>query len=195
MNQKGRSMVEMLGVLAVIGVLSAGALAGYSNAMKKIRLNNFTVAYAELLHNAMEILPKVDDGMARPGGTTLKAGMLKALNIIPSTMSTKGHDDGVYIFDKYNNQFWVFYGRSTYGIGFGFKPVELGEELCRTAVAIAKEHKYLYRIVTDRYVPDSESYNNISSKYNSDIQKMTVEEIRQMCTCDQSVCRLYVSWK
>ena len=28
-NQSGRSMVEMLGVLAIIGVLSAGGLAGY----------------------------------------------------------------------------------------------------------------------------------------------------------------------
>ena len=29
----GRSMVEMLGVLAIIGVLSVGAIAGYSKAM------------------------------------------------------------------------------------------------------------------------------------------------------------------
>ena len=31
----GRSMVEMLGVLAIIGVLSVGAIAGYSKAMMK----------------------------------------------------------------------------------------------------------------------------------------------------------------
>ena len=30
----GRSMVEMLGVLAIIGVLSVGAIAGYSKAME-----------------------------------------------------------------------------------------------------------------------------------------------------------------
>lgn len=38
-NQSGRSMVEMLGVLAIIGVLSAGGLAGYSKAMFKHKLN------------------------------------------------------------------------------------------------------------------------------------------------------------
>ena len=38
-NEKGRSMVEMLGVLAIIGVLSAGGLAGYSKAMFKHKLN------------------------------------------------------------------------------------------------------------------------------------------------------------
>jgi len=40
MNEKGRSMVEMLGVLAIIGVLSAGGLAGYSKAMFKHKLNS-----------------------------------------------------------------------------------------------------------------------------------------------------------
>jgi len=39
-NENGRSMVEMLGVLAIIGVLSAGGLAGYSKAMFKHKLNN-----------------------------------------------------------------------------------------------------------------------------------------------------------
>ena len=39
MNLQGRSMVEMLGVLAIIGVLSVGAIAGYSKAMMKYRLN------------------------------------------------------------------------------------------------------------------------------------------------------------
>ena len=38
-NQSGRSMVEMLGVLAIIGVLSVGAIAGYSKAMMKYKMN------------------------------------------------------------------------------------------------------------------------------------------------------------
>ena len=35
----GRSMIEMLGVLAIIGVLSVGGIAGYSKAMEKIHVN------------------------------------------------------------------------------------------------------------------------------------------------------------
>ena len=31
-NESGRSMVEMLGVLAIIGVLSVGGIAGYTTA-------------------------------------------------------------------------------------------------------------------------------------------------------------------
>ena len=38
-SQSGRSMVEMLGTLAIIGVLSAGAIGGYSYAMNKHRTN------------------------------------------------------------------------------------------------------------------------------------------------------------
>ncbi len=35
----GRSMIEMLGVLAIIGMLSVGGIAGYSKAMEKIHVN------------------------------------------------------------------------------------------------------------------------------------------------------------
>ncbi len=49
-NQSGRSMVEMLGVLAIIGVLSVGGIAGYNAAMDKIAKNNIL----ELL-NKLEI--------------------------------------------------------------------------------------------------------------------------------------------
>ena len=38
-NESGRSMVEMLGVLAIMGVLSIGAVAGYRWAMDKRNAN------------------------------------------------------------------------------------------------------------------------------------------------------------
>ena len=38
-NESGRSMIEMLGVLAIIGVLSIGGLAGYTMAMNRHRAN------------------------------------------------------------------------------------------------------------------------------------------------------------
>ena len=39
-SQFGRSMIEMLGVLAIVGVLSVGGLAGYAKAMRTNRVNN-----------------------------------------------------------------------------------------------------------------------------------------------------------
>ena len=41
-QEQGRSMTEMLGVLAVIGVLSVGGVAGYTYAMNKHRANEIT---------------------------------------------------------------------------------------------------------------------------------------------------------
>ena len=38
-NQFGRSMIEMLGVLAVIGLLSVGGIAGYSKAMMRYKVS------------------------------------------------------------------------------------------------------------------------------------------------------------
>lgn len=39
--ENGRSMIEMLGVLAIIGVLSVGGIAGYSKAMMKFKVNKW----------------------------------------------------------------------------------------------------------------------------------------------------------
>ena len=44
-NSFGRSMIEMLGVLAIIGVLSVGGIAGYSKAMEKFKINKATEEY------------------------------------------------------------------------------------------------------------------------------------------------------
>ena len=41
-QQSGRSMIEMLGVLAIIGVLSVGGIAGYSQAMAKFKVTKAT---------------------------------------------------------------------------------------------------------------------------------------------------------
>ena len=38
-EQRGRSMIEMLGVLAIVGVLSVAGIAGYSKAMGKFKIN------------------------------------------------------------------------------------------------------------------------------------------------------------
>jgi type II secretory pathway pseudopilin PulG len=48
--QSGRSMIEMLGVLAIVGVLSAGGIAGYSMAManyKATTLNEKVLAISQ----------------------------------------------------------------------------------------------------------------------------------------------------
>ncbi|MBQ3695836.1 MAG: hypothetical protein II938_02565 [Alphaproteobacteria bacterium] len=45
-TESGRSMVEMLGVLAIIGVLSVGGIAGYTMAMKNYKANEIINSFA-----------------------------------------------------------------------------------------------------------------------------------------------------
>ena len=46
-NENGRSMIEMLGVLAIVGVLSVGGIAGYSKAMQKYKVNQLIAQLSE----------------------------------------------------------------------------------------------------------------------------------------------------
>ena len=50
-NSSGRSMIEMLGVLAIIGVLSVGGIAGYSKAMEKFKVNKWVDDVVTLIAN------------------------------------------------------------------------------------------------------------------------------------------------
>ena len=51
-NENGRSMIEMLGVLAIIGVLSVGGIAGYSKAMLQYKVNK---TIEQITHTAAAI--------------------------------------------------------------------------------------------------------------------------------------------
>ena len=50
----GRSMIEMLGVLAIIGVLSVGGIAGYSKAMEKWKLDKAIGDYSMMIQGILE---------------------------------------------------------------------------------------------------------------------------------------------
>ncbi len=50
-KETGRSMIEMLGVLAIIGVLSVGGIAGYSKAMMKFKINKLIEQANTVINN------------------------------------------------------------------------------------------------------------------------------------------------
>ena len=88
-HEFGRSMVEMLGVLAIIGVLSAGALAGYSKAMAKHKINRTMQQMVTIVNNVRTAFYNSQDGV-HPYDifTNRNEGMLKAvqLNVFPDEM-------------------------------------------------------------------------------------------------------------
>ncbi len=64
-QESGRSMVEMLGVLAIIGVLSIGGIAGYSMAMNRYRANealDLATKYAVVLYSGKQTYDALHTG-------------------------------------------------------------------------------------------------------------------------------------
>ena len=80
----GRSMIEMLGVLAIIGVLSVGGIAGYSKAMDMYKLNRLVDQYAYLFRGLVEYRKSL---VVTGGQTSIKDAVL-ALDLIPSSWDT-----------------------------------------------------------------------------------------------------------
>ena len=88
-NEEGRSMVEMLGVLAIIGVLSVGGIAGYTMAMRKYKAN-------EILNTAsmLAVLAKSANGGSGASSLTMaNAGLSAPFGSVDMTAS--GADTGV----------------------------------------------------------------------------------------------------
>ena len=75
-NENGRSMVEMLGVLAIIGVLSVGGIAGYSKAMNKYKINKTTDQVSMLVANIRTIFSSQGDYEGLSNLTAKKFGVV-----------------------------------------------------------------------------------------------------------------------
>ena len=89
-TESGRSMVEMLGTLAIIGVLSIGGIAGYNLGMEKQRANElleaslqraYTVS-AQLLSGRNASLVEFNSDTKKAGGTFLSDVNTEYLNEI-----------------------------------------------------------------------------------------------------------------
>lgn len=79
--QCGRSMIEMLGVLAIIAVLSVGGIAGYSKAMTKWKINRTISEYNYLLFGLIEHLDDLRRNKSTNGWIEL-ADYVSGLNLV-----------------------------------------------------------------------------------------------------------------
>ena len=88
-NENGRSMVEMLGVLAIIGVLSVGGIAGYSKAMNKYKINKTTDQISMLVANIRTLFSSQGD---YAGLTNEQA---KKFGVVPNEMYSDESDSEI----------------------------------------------------------------------------------------------------
>ena len=100
----GRSMVEILGVLAIIGVLSVGAIAGYSKAMFKYKLNKQAESFNMLLNTAIQLQPDLLRTVNQ--GSRISSEFFYKANLLPDGMTFKNNR----IYDIFNSELsFMFY--------------------------------------------------------------------------------------
>ena len=83
-NENGRSMIEMLGVLAIIGVLSVGGIAGYSKAMMKYRTNKTIEQISMIVTNVRTLFGSQKNYKAL--GTTTASSLIAKAKLFPDEL-------------------------------------------------------------------------------------------------------------
>ena len=110
----GRSMIEMLGVLAIIGVLSVGGFSGYSKAMEKFKLNKTISEYSYFIFNMFE---HGDEFKKLPEGTGL-AKLAEQLDLLPASWKYNSERGERWVKDGLMNniQMWQYGGSLVFEI-------------------------------------------------------------------------------
>ena len=209
----GRSMVEMLGVLAIIGVLSVGAIAGYSKAMMKYKLNQHAQAVNLLINNSLSIKDKLQ---YIPNGSTLYGTLFYKMNLLPDGIKyiSNGNLEDIW----FKGKIVIYYANDKYisngvegqnnfgGINFKFSPSSQGAEICRNIALAAKENAAdLYSIFMQKKFNDTNKDVERQGKLYGDayctsqqncLRYLDLNKIDNMCNnCNEKGCTVYVIWK
>lgn len=201
MNEKGRSMVEMLGVLAIIGVLSVSAMSGYSKAMMKYRLNK----QAEQLNTVFNAVARYHGSFSKSTaqGLNLTPVFIK-MGEIPTEM-TRSNDD--YLYDIFKTQLYI-------RTGFTPEPTILVElrpelikhsnqnlEICRNILLVAKENSHNIYYLSSRNLPITVSNNLVGDATCTSTKKclkdLSLNDIYTACTNfgDGTQANIIIVWK
>ena len=208
----GRSMVEMLGVLAIIGVLSVGAIAGYSKAMMKYKLNQHAVAVNMLINNVLSIkdrLQHTSDDISNYSTLLYKMNMLPdGITLIgANTLQEKYFKRTLYV--QYNN---VKYSRPDGtqaqndfgGIVFTLQSTAQDKEICRNILFAAKENSAnLWQVNTIQYTANGSQNvgqaikgDSYCTKNSKCLHNMTLNDTDAVCdVCSGTYCNISVLYK
>ena len=219
MENIGRSMVEMLGVLAIIGVLSVGAIAGYSKAMMKYKLNQHAVAVNMLINNILSIKDKLDHS---GDNSTYYNQLLYKMNLLPDGIVYQRNDyaPGKELSDIwFKNKIGVYWSKAKWTnadgsqgqdnigvIRFSFNPSADGAEVCQNIVIAAKENSAnLWQVEVAKYYNDTDKGHNFignlyGDKYcnnrNKCLRDLDINKLDELCNaCNEAGCKLYVLYK
>ena len=98
-EQSGRSMIEMLGVLAIVGVLSVGGIAGYSKAMEKFKINKTIDQVSHIVENIRTLYSQQTTYSGLTTEQAIKMG------VIPDSLATSNNYP--YITNTFNGRVFI----------------------------------------------------------------------------------------
>ena len=190
MRENGRSMVEMLGVLAIIGVLSVGAISGYSKAMMKYKLNKFSEGLNSLLNYALQYTPQLE-----AHGANANMGyneILYKLNLIPDGMTYVTSTQK--IFDIFNNEIVLYRNveqdnTETNVLSISADTSDTSRQICRQALTVAKENAFALYSVSVKDDNDGDDGMFSTRLWGDNYCTSSVKCLRNMTVADaENVC-------
>ncbi len=150
-SQLGRSMIEMLGVLAIIGVLSVGGIAGYSKAMEQYKLNKLKDQYVDLF----SVLLQNKEKILKDGPGSISNSTLEALNLLPEDWTLyRGmftDSEGNYIYFATANDDTLFFEMT-----INYDNVKKQQKICKDFTI--KIFGSMYSMLKEYHIWDGSSY-------------------------------------
>lgn len=202
-NQYGRSMIEMLGVLAIIGVLSVGGIVGYSKAMEMYKVNKIIQDYNSLIFGLLEYRQSFQKNIKGEPNLT---DSIVALNLVPSTWMKLNN---MYLQDSLGNLVNVRYRQTNNnyktfdkeGIIIDFNLGGLNADENGHLISNNFNEKICFEMLKNIVQPLHQTINGLilvgaSIFYNGDtycksdnfcLKNMTLAQMKQTCkSCDRS---------
>ena len=183
-NQQGRSMIEMLGVLAIIGVLSVGGIAGYSKAMEMWRINKTVGEYSMFVAGLVEHIDEFNN-INKEGTQYPLVETVKAMNLVPETWSIVSAQDLRY---TWGNQVGIFTRSGHFqleirqGKGNGKAAGKFCEAMFRNFAQPLSDVLYMVRFFRWQF-PSSYYYGNAycGDENTECLRDLKLTEINQIC--------------
>ena len=204
-TEQGRSMVEMLGVLAIIAVLSLGALAGFNKAMAKHKLNKL----AEEINYMLQTAITHNDDLKTASFDMINE--LKALGAFNWNISTSLGDIGVlnnqyvHFQDSLHNDLWFENYHELNNGGYAFSvALNLSENITEICYNYINVFRNFATEVDGIYVTKKSEGKSLRNAFAGRIcasgrclATISNSDIVDMCAthcADAERCTLYVLW-
>ena len=188
-SQSGRSMIEMLGVLAIIGVLSVGGIAGYSKAMEMWKINKAVEQYSYIINGLIKPADELKTSGDKSGVMLYEyLTVVEALGLLPPSWSNK--HDNIGIHDDLGNYLQFFVRNKNVvidfylgGIGFEtdswYKSNSFSPKLCQEIVQ--NVFYPLHSVVNNVYLVKESYYGDAFCASKKCLSGIKISEINSLC--------------